>query len=157
MISLNVKRPPSPYHPSNLLWSREWAKRITHIKNGAGIPVSGKVLGKGPRFSLSRSNMSPTALGAWHEWHRRHVLKRFIRRSCRSFQAAFLALPWVATSFCIGPCGASRLEVQIVPADRPPHTDLSIKAFFGNTTLIEPSLLFCKSLASPLTRIGMRW
>ena len=83
--------------------------------------------------------------------------KAFHSKELSFFRAAFLALPWVEPSFCIGPCGASRLEVQIDLADRLLHTDLSIKAFCGSTLLSEPSILFCKSLASPLTRIGMRW
>jgi len=70
--------------------------------------------------------------------------------SYRSFRVALLALPLVATSFCIGPCDASRREVQIVLAGRLLRIDLSIKAFYGSTLLAEPSLLFCKSLASPL-------
>ncbi len=43
----------------NLLTWQEWIKRIPRITNGAGIPVSGKILGKGPGFGLSIFNMSP--------------------------------------------------------------------------------------------------
>ena len=40
------------------LASRSWVKNVTHMTNGAGIPVSGKVLGIGPTFRQG-FNMSP--------------------------------------------------------------------------------------------------
>ena len=41
------------------LEKRAWYKCVTHITNGAGIPVSGKVLGTGPGIRLELFDMSP--------------------------------------------------------------------------------------------------